>query len=142
MSHRTVAGSPTHQTSRASLRSTFGHFRTWTRAAGRFQGPAASRPAGDRTAARCFFRPVKAPVTLMVAANDTEPTFNPGIPRPLFEGPYRLGFGTNPWPYAVSPDGQRFLMIKEPADAGEAAGADIVLVQNWFEELTRLVPIP
>ena len=81
------------------------------------------------------------PVTLMVAANDTEPTFNPGIPRPLFEGPYRLGVGTNPWPYAVSPDGQRFLMIKEPADAGEAAGADIVPVQNWHEELTRLVPI-
>ena len=27
----------------------------------------------------------------MAAGNDTEPTFTPGIPRPLFEGPYRLG---------------------------------------------------
>jgi hypothetical protein len=27
------------------------------------------------------------------------------------------------------------------ADDGEAAGARIVLVQNWFEELKHLVPV-
>ena len=42
--------------------------------------------------------------------------------------------------YDVSPDGQRFLMIKEPASVG-TAGVDIFLVLNWFEELTRLVPV-
>ncbi len=77
---------------------------------------------------------------MMVAANDTEPTFNPGIPRPLFEGPYRLGFGTNPWPYAISPDGQRFLMIKELA--ANAPASQVTVVQNWVEALTRLVPLP
>ncbi len=30
------------------------------------------------------------PVRLMVVENDTEPAFRPGVPRPLFEGPYQL----------------------------------------------------
>jgi serine/threonine-protein kinase len=41
-------------------------------------------------------------------------------------------------PYDVTSDGQRFLMIKE-ADI-DPAEPDIVLVENWFEELERLVP--
>ena len=42
----------------------------------------------------------------------------------------------------VHPDGDRFLMI-ETADEtleGEAPAAQIVMVENWFEELNRLVP--
>jgi hypothetical protein len=35
----------------------------------------------------------------------------------------------------VSRDGQRFLMLK-PADQDDAA-RQIVVVQNWFEELKR-----
>lgn len=35
--------------------------------------------------------------------------------------------------YDVSPDGQRFLMILD-------AGAEIVVVENWFEELRVKVP--
>ena len=43
--------------------------------------------------------------------------------------------------YDVSPDGQRFLMIKEGGVADEPApSARLVLVQHWFEELKRLVP--
>ena len=37
--------------------------------------------------------------------------------------------------YDVSPDGKRFLMIKE-----RESPAELILVQNWFEELKRLVP--
>ncbi len=37
-----------------------------------------------------------------------------------------------------SPDGQRFLMIKEAGP--EATQINVVL--NWFEELKRLVPTP
>jgi len=40
-----------------------------------------------------------------------------------------------------SPDGQRFLMIKE-ADEDEGQQDQINVVQNWFEELKRLVPTP
>ena len=82
------------------------------------------------------------PATLMVSVVDTDPAFAPGIPGLLFEGPYRFGFGTRPLPYDVSPDGQRFLMIKEPATREPSDQSQIILVQNWFEELTRLVPVP
>ena len=79
--------------------------------------------------------------TMMVAINDTEPTFTPGIPRALFEGPYRLGLLPRPWPYDVFPDGQRFLMLKEVVDADTGDERAVFLIQNWFEELTRLVPV-
>ena len=43
--------------------------------------------------------------------------------------------------YDVSPDGRRFLMIKEIAGVDEVPpSARLILVQNWFQELKRLVP--
>ena len=42
--------------------------------------------------------------------------------------------------YDVSPDAQRFLMIKEGGADGTAAPASIIVVQHWVEELKRLVP--
>jgi Tol biopolymer transport system component len=42
--------------------------------------------------------------------------------------------------YDVSPDGERFLMIKEGGPDGTAAPTSIVVVQHWVEELKRLVP--
>jgi len=39
--------------------------------------------------------------------------------------------------YDILPDGNRFLMVKRAAERG---GREIVLVQDWFEELRRLVP--
>lgn len=43
--------------------------------------------------------------------------------------------------YDVSPDGRRFLMIKQVSDAGQTtAPPNLVVVQNWSEELKRLVP--
>ena len=42
--------------------------------------------------------------------------------------------------YDVSPDGQRFLMIKEGGAEGTAAPASIIVVQHWIEELKRIVP--
>ena len=40
--------------------------------------------------------------------------------------------------YDVTRDGNRFLMVKDEAATGTAA--QIIVVQNWFEELKRLVP--
>jgi len=43
--------------------------------------------------------------------------------------------------YDVSPDGQRFLMIKDgDGTAQTAASRSIIVVQHWGEELKRLVP--
>jgi Tol biopolymer transport system component len=68
----------------------------------------------------------------------TQPSFAAGKPRVLFEGRYNPapGTGTN---YDVSPDGQRFLMIK-PSEQAQAAPTQINVVLNWFEELKRRVP--
>ena len=44
--------------------------------------------------------------------------------------------------YDVSPDDQRFLMIKDAVGRdGPATPPRIVVVQNWFEEVKRLVPV-
>jgi hypothetical protein len=42
--------------------------------------------------------------------------------------------------YDVSPDGKRFLMIKESGLAQDNAPLSLVLVQHWLEDLKRLVP--
>ena len=41
--------------------------------------------------------------------------------------------------YDVSRDGQQFLMVQSGAST-EAESAELTVVLNWFEELTRLVP--
>ncbi|GMR22204.1 MAG: hypothetical protein BMS9Abin37_0537 [Acidobacteriota bacterium] len=38
------------------------------------------------------------------------------------------------------PDGQHFIMLDE--SASEARPTGLVLVENWFDELERLAPIP
>jgi len=74
---------------------------------------------------------------VMAVAYDTEPTFSPGIPDTLFVGDYISSIGRKS--YDVAPDG-RFLMMK-PVGQTEGAGPPrINVVQNFFEELNRLVP--
>jgi len=67
-----------------------------------------------------------------------EPTFSAGTPEVLFAGSY-AGFGGRP-NWDVSPDGQRFLMIKNAVQTGEDEQTSIAIVDNWFEELKRLAP--
>jgi hypothetical protein len=43
--------------------------------------------------------------------------------------------------FDISPDGQRFVMIKEGGGSVTDAPPQIVVVQHWFEELKRLVPV-
>ncbi len=74
---------------------------------------------------------------MMVVGIKTEPTFTAGSPVALFTGRYTTSLAvTN---YDISPDGQRFLMIKA-ADLDEGQQGQINVVLNWFEELKRLVP--
>ena len=73
----------------------------------------------------------------MAAPIQPGPTFAAGAPQQLFKGPY-LSPQTGP-PYDVSPDGKRFLMIKDARPPAEAP-PQLVVVQSWTEELKRLVP--
>jgi hypothetical protein len=44
--------------------------------------------------------------------------------------------------YDISPDGERFLMIKEGGGSEQARPPGTIVVQHWTEELKRLVPTP
>jgi serine/threonine protein kinase len=78
--------------------------------------------------------------SLLSVAIGATPTFVASSPRVLFSGPYRQWRpGANEGhTYDVSPDGRSFLMIREAEEAG--AANEFVVIQNWFEELKRLVP--
>jgi len=67
----------------------------------------------------------------------TRSAFTTGKPRMLFERPYVPSPATTP-NYAVSLDGQRFLMLKF-VEAADEAPTQINVVLNWFEELKRRV---
>jgi serine/threonine-protein kinase len=72
---------------------------------------------------------------MMAAKIRTEPTFTAEAPVVLFTGNYYRARDRN---YDISPDGRRFLMLKE---VGQSSDPDtLVVVLNWFEELKRLVP--
>ena len=68
---------------------------------------------------------------MMAVAIETEPTLQLGATQQLFEGRY-LG-DPDRANYDVASNGERFLMVKEPTP-------QIIFVENWFEELKRLVP--
>ena len=69
-------------------------------------------------------------------------TWTASAPAKLIEGrSYYRGDGTNTSrTYDVSPDGKRFLMVKDATDQAPATPLSVVVVQNWSEELKRLVP--
>ncbi len=69
----------------------------------------------------------------------TEAGFVAGSPTQLFQGQFAGTLGGRN--YDVSPDGQRFLMLKEvkPEDAKAARRDSLIVVTNWVEELKRLV---
>lgn len=69
---------------------------------------------------------------LMSVPIETEPTFMPGEPTALFEMPNKVA-------YDVAPDGQKFAIIRETEVSFWAT--ELIVVENWFEELKRLVPV-
>jgi Tol biopolymer transport system component len=77
--------------------------------------------------------------SMMVVSVATEGGFAAGRPAVLFAREYvNSQFPLTAVAYDVSPDGQRFLVVKEEPTG--AAPPHINVVVNWFEELTRLVP--
>ena len=79
------------------------------------------------------------PGTIM-AVPVTGPNATLGKPTVVVKGSYARAGAAGP--YDVSPDGKRFLLLKdvETAGAEKPAPPEIRLVQHWFDELNRLVP--
>jgi serine/threonine-protein kinase len=63
-----------------------------------------------------------------------------GTPTKVLDGNYVLAPGLSTRQYDVTADGKRFILVKAPsADVDRAPS--IIVVQNWLEELKRLVPV-
>ena len=63
----------------------------------------------------------------------------PGMPQMLFNGPFDSDVSDDAANanYDVSLDGEQFVMVR----AAESNPSQLILVQSWFEELKRLVPV-
>jgi eukaryotic-like serine/threonine-protein kinase len=93
-----------------------------------------NEPVWSATGRELFYRSGDA---MMAVGITTSPAFAVGKPRPLFEKPFESSFTF--WPdYDVTPDGQRFVMVKR-IDQDEAP-AQINVMLNWLDELKRRVP--
>jgi serine/threonine protein kinase/Tol biopolymer transport system component len=80
---------------------------------------------------------------VMAVSVETEPTFKFGTPKILFSGTYIGALPSDGIPYDISPDGKRFLMMKEPTASPASTESNprkINIVLNWFEELKQRVP--
>src|SRR5882762_1064253 len=94
-----------------------------------------TEPVWNPNGRELFYRSGDSVIAVEIA---TQPGFVAGKPRKLFEGRYEPA----PVPianYDVSPDGQRFLMLK-PTEQAQVAPTQINVVLNWFEELKQKVP--
>lgn len=90
-------------------------------------------PLWARNGREIFYRNGEAVIAVSI---NTDPSFTVGNPEVVFEGQYFGALGGRS--YDVSPDGEQFLMIREVESS--AATQQIIVVQNWFEELDRLAP--
>ena len=93
-----------------------------------------NEPVWSRNGRELFYRVGNAMMAVSVVASPTTPF---GQPHELFQGQYLGDYsGAAAYPYYdVARDG-RFLMVQRPASATKK----VVFVQNWAEELKRLVP--
>jgi Tol biopolymer transport system component len=118
-----------------------GRFEVWVQP---FPGPGGkwqisneggSEPLWSRNGKQLFYLHSK---QVWVVDVQTGSGFSASKPRLLFEQPgYSSSATIRTWD--ISLDGQRFLMVKMGERKSQPI-TELVLVQNWFEELKRLVP--
>ena len=103
------------------------------------------RPLWARNGRELFF--LNGGRLAIVPVQTAGPTFSAGTPAIVFDNRwYYTGSRpdvSNGRTYDISPDGQRFLMIKDNQSVEEnstSTATSMVVVLNWFEELKRLAP--
>jgi dipeptidyl aminopeptidase/acylaminoacyl peptidase len=98
-------------------------------------GQGGGEPLWARNGKQLFYR-CEAQVWAVDVRTDGD--FSTGKPRLLFERPgYSSGLPIRG--YDLSRDGQRFLMVRMEQRKPTPV-TDMILVQNWFEELKQKVP--
>jgi serine/threonine-protein kinase len=99
-----------------------------------------TRPLWARSGQELFYLAPSG--SLMSVRIERDPSFVAGTPTTLFTGEYfGTATGLGGRTYDVSLDGQKFLMIKSVGTSDQTSSPpSIIVVQNWLEELKRLVP--
>ena len=96
-----------------------------------------TRPAWSRSGRELFYLDVSNALTV-APVHTSGSAFSAGKPAKVFDATYPTPFP--PRHYDVSPDGQRFLMLKDsPAGDQQATPASMIVVLNWTEELKQRV---
>jgi serine/threonine-protein kinase len=104
-----------------------------------------TRPLWARSGHELFY--LDASGFLMATSVQTTPVFTAGNPTKVLNTRYFSGFGGTGQAvagrtYDVSPDGKRFLMIKDNVPGGQSSTASVVVVVvGWQEELKQRVPV-
>ena len=93
-----------------------------------------TRPLWSRDGRELFYW--ADPGIIMAVPVQSGEIFRGGVPASVVTGLIPVARG--PRHYDVSPNGRRFLVTKDIVDPGTS---QIVVVQNWHEELKRLVPV-
>jgi serine/threonine protein kinase/Tol biopolymer transport system component len=102
------------------------------------------QPAWARNGRELFYRVSQGagrPMQMMAVDVSLGDVFTAKRPRVLWEAMgSRYPGGTGGRTYDVAPDGRRFLMVQQRDAQPQPPITHVVLVQNWLDELTRLVP--
>jgi len=95
-----------------------------------------TRPLWARNGRELFYMTSEG--QLVAVPFQTNPAIAIGNAEVVVDGAYFTGAPGRT--YDVSPDGQRFLMMKEEGASDGTSEAELIFVLNWGEELKRLVP--
>ncbi len=100
-----------------------------------------TRPLWARTGQELFYASLTG--AIMRVGVERGPSWAATTPTLLIKEGYVTVPGGNPGrTYDISPDGQRFLLLKAGDGSGQtAAPASLIVVQHFDEELKRLVPV-
>ena len=97
--------------------------------------PSGTQPRWSGSGKELFYRDGDKMMVVEVSPISGNSDLAFGSPKMLFEQRYAFGGGTSIANYDVSPDGQRFVMVKEDSSANR-----LNVVLNWFTELQQRVP--
>jgi len=95
-----------------------------------------TRPLWSRDGRELFFSTNNRQMLVVPVQLGTTLVF--GRPQVLFEFPMFITGGSQP--YDIAPDGRFVFIQRGQVDGGGATEPNLILVQNWTEELKRLVP--
>ena len=105
-----------------------------------------TRAAWARSGRELFYLDKDGFLTVVAVQETPQGSFSAGVPVKILNTKYLLGstfLGLDLRAYDVSPDGQRFLMIKDDAERSTASPlASMVVVLDWLQELKARLPTP